>query len=158
MMSRKNGDLNDADWQKPIVCRGIRGATTVEDNSRDAILEGTRELLMGMILLNNLQPQDIASVIFTTTTDLNAEYPAVAARQLGWHEIPLLCAHEMNVPNSIEKCIRILVMWNTTLAQDEIQHVYIHNAIHLRPDRSIEMHDLIDRISEELARLPKEAL
>lgn len=156
-MSNKNGQSEEANWQSVTACRGIRGATTIEENTREAILERTRELLMGMIMLNGIKLEDVASVIFTTTLDLNAEYPAVAARQLGWHEVPLLCAHEMAVPQSLQKCLRILIMWNTTRSQAEIQHLYIHGAVNLRPDRSVEMPDLIARIAEELTHLPSDS-
>lgn len=146
-------DLIEGDWQDTMVCRGVRGATTATENTRDAILAATRELLMGLILLNEIQPEDVASVILTTTTDLTAEYPAVAARQLGWHNVPLLCAHEMNVPGGLPLCIRILVNWNTTRSQQDIRHVYIRDAATLRPDRSVEMPDLIQEIAQELAKL-----
>lgn len=136
-------------WQ-PKMCRGIRGATTVEENTREAILEATRELLVLMIKHNGIVPDDVASVIFTTTMDLNAEYPAVAARQLGWHDAALMCAHEMAVPHGLKMCLRILIMWNTTLSAHEIHHVYINGAKHLRPDRSIEIKDLTEVLAEEL--------
>jgi len=116
--------------------RGIRGATTAEANTREAILSATAELLRLMIDANQVGVEDVASVIFTTTIDLNADYPALAARALGWHDAALLCAHEMNVPHGLPRCIRILIHWNTALRADEVQHVYIKGAAHLRPDRS----------------------
>lgn len=119
-----------------IWCRGIRGATTCEENSRSAILEATRELLEMIIAANDLRPEDIASAIFTTTVDLNAEFPAVAARQLGWIDTALMCAHEMQVPGSLARCIRVLVHWNTTRRADEIVHVYVRGARSLRPERA----------------------
>lgn len=119
-----------------MVCRGVRGATTVEENSRDAILKGTRQLLALMIRRNNIDPTDVASAIFTVTKDLNAEFPALAARQLGWLDVPLLCGYEVQVSGSLGLCVRILLHWNTTKAQKEIQHVYIHDAVQLRPDLS----------------------
>jgi chorismate mutase len=119
-----------------MTCRGVRGATTVESNTRDDILQATRQLLALMIRRNAIDSQDVASAIFTLTTDLNAEFPALAARQLGWLDVPLLCGHELTVPGSLGKCIRILLHWNTTKSQKEIQHVYIHGAVHLRPDLS----------------------
>ena len=100
--------------QSVMICRGVRGATSVPANTREAILRETRRLLALMIRLNDIKPEDVASVIFTTTRDLNAEYPALAARQLGWLDIALLCGHEMDVPNSLPQCVRILVHWNTT--------------------------------------------
>lgn len=117
-----------------MYCRGVRGATTVESDSRDEILASTRQLLALMIRLNGIEPQDVGSAIFTTTEDITAEFPALAARQLGWLEVPLLCTHELNVPGSLPKCIRILLNWNTPKTQHEITHVYIKDAVKLRPD------------------------
>ena len=117
------------------VCRGIRGATTVEENRAEVILAATRELLYMMIKANHIEPDDVASAIFTTTADLNATYPALAARQLGWYDAALLCGHEMDVPGGLQRCIRILVHWNTTCRPQEIVHVYLHGAKNLRPDR-----------------------
>ena len=119
-----------------IVCRGVRGATTAEDNSAEAILSATRELLYIMLRANQIDPDDVASAVFTTTRDLNATFPALAARQFGWYDAALLCGHEMDVPNSLAKCIRILIHWNTNLSSDEIVHVYIRGAQDLRPDRN----------------------
>lgn len=116
--------------------RGIRGATTAEANTREAILSATAELLRLMIDANQVSIEDVASVIFTTTIDLNADYPALAARALGWHDAALLCAHEMNVPHGLPMCIRIPIHWNTPVRADEVRHVYIKGAAHLRPDRS----------------------
>jgi len=119
-----------------MQCRGIRGATTVEENTREAILKGTRELLALMIRENVIEPADVACVFFTTTPDLNAEFPALAARQFGWMDAALMCQHEMNVPGALQKCIRIMLLWNTEKHADEIIHVYIHGAEKLRPDRA----------------------
>ncbi len=116
------------------VCRGIRGATTVPANTREDILRETRRLLALMIHLNDIQPEDVASAILTTTPDLNAEFPALAARQLGWWNVPLLCGHEMNVPGQLPRVVRILIHWNTSKRQDEIVHVYLGDAVQLRPD------------------------
>lgn len=115
--------------------RGIRGATCAAGNSEEAILAATRELLYTMIQANGIDPEDVASAQFTTTVDLNAAYPATAARQLGWFDVALLCGHEMEVPGSLERCIRILIHWNTTRSATEIVHVYLHEASSLRPDR-----------------------
>ena len=115
--------------------RGVRGATTVTENTREAILTATRELLEAMITANSITIDDIASVWFTTTTDVNAEYPAVAARQLGWLDVPLLCGHEMHVPGGLAYCIRVLLHWNTTVSQSAVRHIYLHEAVSLRPDR-----------------------
>ena len=117
-----------------VMCRGVRGATTVSENTREAILAATRELLQRMIDANGIHPDDVASAIFTTTPDLNAEFPALVARQLGWHDVALLCGHEMNVPDALPRCIRILIHWNTTKTPQEIRHVYLNDAQGLRPD------------------------
>lgn len=119
-----------------LACRGVRGATTVEENTAPAILEATREVLTALIAENGIEPEDVASVIFTTTPDLNAEYPAIAARALGWTDSALLCAHEMNVSHGLPMCIRILIHWNTTKTLQEIVHVYLREAKNLRPDRA----------------------
>jgi chorismate mutase len=116
------------------VCRGIKGATTVERNARDEILAATTELLQLMIERNGIDPDDVASALFTTTTDLNAEFPAVAARRMGWTEVPLVCAHELDVPGSLGMCLRILLHVNTEKSAREITHVYIRGARVLRPD------------------------
>ena len=134
---------DQSNQDRPIMCRGIRGATTVAENTREAVLEATREMLTHIVEANGIVPDDIASAIFTTTTDVNAEYPALAARQLGWHDVALMCGHEMTVPGALKMCIRVLVHWNTTLSNSEIQHVYIRGAVTLRPDRSIQLKDQV---------------
>jgi len=116
-----------------IYCRGIRGATTVEYNNREEILSATTELLQLLIEKNDLHPDNIASAIFTVTDDLDADFPAVAARRLGWTETALMCAREIPVPGSLRKCIRVLIHVNTTRSAAEIQHVYIREAVSLRP-------------------------
>jgi chorismate mutase len=137
-----------------MPCRGIRGATTAEANTPEAILEATRQLLALMIRSNDIRPEDVASAIFTTTPDLNAEFPAMAARQLGWYDIALLCHHELDVPGSLRSCIRILVHWNTDRRADEIVHVYVKEAARLRPDRdtipAIDWDELEAWIAEQL--------
>jgi len=120
-----------------MAVRGIRGAITADVNTRESILSATRELLMALIAANKLEADDIASAIFTTTLDLNAEYPAQAARALGWQSVALLCAHEMNVPHSLPLCIRILIHWNTEVKAEAVQHIYLKGAVQLRPDRAI---------------------
>ena len=126
---------NGRSHQSTIVCRGVRGATTVSSNEPEAIYAATRELLYTIVRHNDINPEDVASAYFTTTTDINAAYPATAARQLGWLDVPLLCGHEMDVPGSLPHCIRILLHWNTRKSQTEITHVYLHNAHALRPDQ-----------------------
>ncbi len=114
--------------------RGIRGATTVEANSRQAILAATDELLRAIIEANGVERDDVASVFFSTTPDLDAEFPAVAARAMGWTRVALMCAHEMDVPGSLPMCLRILMHVNTSQAPEEIEFVYLHGARALRPD------------------------
>lgn len=115
-----------------MYCRGIRGATTVERNDRDEILAATKELLELIIRQNDLHPEDIASAIFTVTADLDAAFPALAARQMGWTDVPLLCAREIPVPGSLSKCIRVLLHVNTTRSTAEMRHIYIRGAVNLR--------------------------
>jgi chorismate mutase len=115
-------------------CRGVRGATTADENSREAILTATRQLLALLIRTNGIRSEDVGSAIFTTTAELDAEFPALAARQLGWLDVPLMCGHEISVPGSLPRCIRVLVHWNTDLPPGQIRHVYLHGARVLRPD------------------------
>jgi chorismate mutase len=117
-----------------MTCHGIRGATSVEANTSQAIVSATRELLERMVAANTLQANEIASVIFTTTPDLNAAYPACAARDMGWVNVPLLCMQEMAVVGSLPRCIRVLMHWNTDLPASQIRHVYLGAAQTLRPD------------------------
>ena len=117
-----------------MYCRGIRGATTVDYNDREEILVATTELLRLMVLENNVLVEDIASASFTLTDDLDAVFPAQAARQIGWIEVPLICMREIPVPNSLGKCIRVLLLVNTTRSASEIQHIYIRKAASLRPE------------------------
>jgi chorismate mutase len=119
-----------------MQCRGVRGATTVDENSSEAILRATRQLLALMIRQNGIKPEDVCSATFSTTTDLDAEFPALAARQLGWLDVALMCVHELDVPGSLRQCIRILLHWNTDREPSEIVHIYIKEAARLRPDRS----------------------
>ena len=118
-----------------MTVRGIRGAITAAENKEEAILEAARSLLEAMAAANpGLAAEDIASAWFTTTPDLNAAYPAKAARQLGWQMVPLLCTQEIPVPGGLPLCIRVLLHWNTEKKQDEIKHVYLGGAVALRPD------------------------
>jgi chorismate mutase len=143
-----------------MACRGVRGATTVSSNSRDEILEETRKLLALMIRFNGIETEDVASAIFTLTRDLNAEFPALAARQLGWLDVPLLCGYELEVPGSLGKCVRILIHWNTDKRQEDIVHVYIKDARKLRPDLSelppVDFAELEAWISEHMEELQSE--
>ena len=117
-----------------IRLRGIRGATTVESNTKDAILEATHELLAALVDANDLQADDIASAFFSATQDLNAEFPALAARHMGWSNVALTCMQEMYVPGSLPMCVRILIHANTAKAQNEVRFVYLRGARVLRPD------------------------
>ena len=114
-------------------CQGIRGAITVEDNTRPALLEATRELLREVTRLNGLRVEDIACAIFSTTPDLNAEFPAVAAREMGWDRVALLDSHEMDVPGALPRCLRVLILVNTERGPNEMVHVYLRGAANLRP-------------------------
>ena len=142
-----------------MLCRGVRGATTVESDTRDEILKATRELLALMVRQNGIDHRDVASALFTTTPDLNAEFPALAARQMGWLDVALMCTHELSVPGSLSKCIRILVHWNTNKAAQEIVHVYIKGAAALRPDLCrlppVDWDELESWIEHELAQQAK---
>ncbi len=117
-----------------MPCRGIRGATTVEADSRSEILDATCELLSCLIKANGLAEEDVASIFFTVTPDLAAVFPAEATRELGWQHTALLDAQEIPVPGSLPRCIRVLIHWNTDRAQAEIEHAYLRGAAALRPD------------------------
>jgi chorismate mutase len=114
--------------------RGIRGATTAAVNDTPTVLDATRELLTEITRANGVEPDEVAAVFFAVTPDLNAVYPAEAARQLGWTVVPLLSCADIDVPGSVPRCIRVLILWNTPRAQDEIVHVYLRDAAGLRPD------------------------
>ena len=120
------------EFSKKYSVRGIRGATTVDSNSRDLIKDATKELLEDMVSKNDVLSEDIAAVFFTTTSDISDEFPAVAAREMGWDTVPLICGHEMSVPHGLEKCIRVLILWNTETKQKEVRHPYLRKAISLR--------------------------
>ena len=119
-----------------MAVRGIRGATTTEEDSEAAIIQATTELLAQIARENALDPGDIAAAWFTTTPDLTSEFPAAAARQLGWGDVPLMCAHEMAVPasnpRSLAHCIRVLLLVNTTVPSSAIRFVYLRGAEKLR--------------------------
>lgn len=115
------------------MVRGIRGAITVEENSEEAISKGVTELLQAIVHENDFSLEDVAGVFFTATPDLDAAFPASAARRLGWHAVPLLCAVEMNVPGALPRCIRVLVLVNME-GKTAVRHVYLREARALRPD------------------------
>jgi chorismate mutase len=112
--------------------RGIRGATTSDDNTRESILEATKEMLAKLVQSNGIEVDHIAAAHFTTTSDLNAEFPAVAARQMGWVYVALMCSHEMSVPGAAEKCIRVMLMVNTEKVPKDLRFVYLKGAKNLR--------------------------
>ena len=112
--------------------RAIRGATTAATNSSEKILAATTEMLEELTKQNSLELDDIISAFFTTTQDLNAEFPPVAARKLGWGDVALMCAHEMKVPGALEKCIRVMVHVNTDKSPTDIVNVYLREAVNLR--------------------------
>ncbi|MBK8027864.1 MAG: chorismate mutase [Chloroflexi bacterium] len=114
--------------------RGLRGATTVDEDSEEAILHATRELLVAMIEANDIHEDDVASVIFTVTPDLTAAYPARAARELGWTQVALIDCQEMVVPGGMPRCIRVLIHWNTPKSNRELRHTFMRHAAALRPD------------------------
>ena len=115
-----------------LVCRGIRGATTAAENTDTAIYDSTRELLSQMIEANQMVQGNVAAAYFTVTPDLNAAYPAAAARQLGWTSTALMCSTEIPVPGSMERCIRIMVLYNTEKSQQEIVNIYLNGTDTLR--------------------------
>jgi len=114
--------------------RGIRGATTVELNEKEEILNGTQDLLGQLLKKNQIKSEDIVSIFFSLTQDLNAEFPAIAARNLGLTDTPLLCLNEIAVPGSLAKCIRILIHVNSEKPQTEMTHLYLRRAEVLRPE------------------------
>ncbi len=118
-----------------MTIRGIRGATTVSADQPDLMLAATQELLEAILSANpGICPEDVASALFTVTGDLCADFPALAARQIGWSLVPMMCMREIPVPGSLPKTIRVLIHWNTERPQNGITHVYLRDAVKLRPD------------------------
>lgn len=117
-----------------MLVRGIRGAITIEKDSAAEILEATRELLERIQAENGFLSEEVASILFTVTNDITSIFPAAAARKLGWHKVPLLCFQEIEVPEALPRCIRVLVHVNTSKKQDEIKHIYLREARKLRLD------------------------
>jgi chorismate mutase len=117
-----------------LWCRGIRGAITVPENTKEAIVAASKALLQKLIEANEVEISDIACIFFTTTSDLNAAFPAAGVRELGWTRVPLLCGHEMNVPGSLPRCLRVMVLFNTDKKNEEIIHVYLGGAVALRDE------------------------
>ncbi len=117
--------------------RGVKGATTTKGTTAEDVLDATEQLLAALIDANGIDQDDVAAVQFTTSPDLVAEFPAVAARErFDWNDVPLMCGHEMARPGALSQCIRILIFWNTDKAQNEIRHAYLNDAATLRPDLS----------------------
>ena len=118
-----------------MTTRGIRGATTIESDTQENVLAATRELLNAIMTSNpDLKTDAIASAFFTVTDEIGSAYPALAARQMDWDQVPLMCAREIPVAGSLPLCIRVLILWNTNKIQKEIKHVYLREAVQLRPD------------------------
>ena len=121
-----------------MIMRGIRGATTIETDVKENVLSATLELLGKIFAANpDLKTEDIASAIFTVTEDIISAFPALAARQIGWDQIPMMCAKEIPVQDSLPLCVRVLIHWNTSKAQDAVRHVYLRGAEKLRPDLNV---------------------
>lgn len=117
------------------MIRGIRGATTVINNDKNEILSNTEELVVEMIQKNQIDPENVASVFVSVTAELNAAFPAKSIRNLsGWNYVPVMCMQEIDVPGSLQNCIRVMITVNTTIKQSDIQHIYHHEATKLRPD------------------------
>lgn len=116
------------------MVRGIRGATTVEANDREQIAGRTAELIAALVAENSIDSDDIGAVIFSSTPDLDAAYPAAAARAMGWAEVPLFGTQEIANPDGVARCIRVLILWNTDKRQKAIKHIYLHGAVSLRQD------------------------
>lgn len=118
-----------------MTVRGLRGATTVARDSEQAVLDATAALVQAMAKENDVNPEDIVSVLISTTTDIMSAFPAKAVRTIdGWKYVPVMCTHEMDVPGSMPLCIRILMHVNTSIAQNRVQHIYQNEAVKLRPD------------------------
>jgi chorismate mutase len=117
-----------------VPVRAIRGAVQIDADDREAILEGTAELVSEVMARNDLVPDDVISVLFTVTPDLTAEFPALAARKIGFHDVPLLCATEIPVPGALPRVVRLMMHVETSRSRGEVQHVYLRGAAALRLD------------------------
>lgn len=117
------------------MIRGLRGAITIASDNQKLVLEETAKLALAVAEANNIQPEDIASVIISTTPDITSEFPAKSVRSIeGWNYVPIMCMHEMNVEGALPLCIRILIHANVNIAQDKVKHIYLNDAVKLRPD------------------------
>lgn len=120
------------------MIRGFRGATTVNENNETEMLAETKQLILTMVEKNDIKPEDISHVFFSLTTDLNAAFPAKVSREIdGWKHVPVMCMQEVAVPNSLEKCIRVMLVAQTNLQQKDVQHIFLNDAVKLRPDLEI---------------------
>lgn len=117
-----------------MLVRGVRGAITVEENSAEAILSATEEMLVWLIEANGIEEDDVASVLFTSTPDINAAFPAKAARNMGWRHVALMGFQEIDVPEGLKMCVRVLIHWNTDKSNHELKHAFLRGAMALRPD------------------------
>ncbi|MEU8223120.1 chorismate mutase [Kribbella sp. NPDC048915] len=117
-----------------MAVRAIRGATQLDVDEREHLLERTAELVKAVLEANDLENDDLISILFTVTPDLRSEFPAVAGRQIGLTDVPLICMQEIPVPHALPRCVRLMVHTETDRARDKIQHVYLHGAVALRPD------------------------
>ena len=115
-----------------MMSRGLRGAITADSNTSEAILSATKEMFQRMVEANDIEREAIAGLFLTTSPDLDAEFPALAIRQMGWTGVPLLCAQEINVPRGLQKCIRALLLVNTSKSLDQLTHVYLRGAVDLQ--------------------------
>jgi len=123
-----------------LRCRGIRGAIIVPANSRESIITAAKKLLGEMVQANGIAIEEIAAIFFTTTMDLNAEFPAAATRELGWpNHLALLCGHEMDVPESLPRCLRILILANMERRAEEVEHIYLGEAKKLKENKLMEL-------------------
>lgn len=117
-----------------MMVRGVRGAITVQENSAEAILDATEEMLHWLIEKNGINEEDVASILFTSTPDLNAAFPAKAARNMGWRHVALMGFQEIDVPEGLKMCVRVLIHWNTGKTNRELTHAFLRGAAALRPD------------------------
>lgn len=118
-----------------MMIRGLRGATTVQENDAEEIINETKIMMEEMVAVNNVKPEDIASVLISVTPDINATFPAKALRLIdGWKYVPVMCMPEINVPGSLPRCIRVMMTVNTQVKQHEMEHIYLNEAVKLRPD------------------------
>jgi chorismate mutase len=120
---------------KQMMVRGVRGAISISQDEVEEVLASTRRLLLTIVEQNEINSEDLASVWLTTTPDIVSCFPAIAARQIGWVDVPLICAHEMNVQEAMPLVVRVMMHWNTTKSQKEIKHIYLGETVKLRPDK-----------------------